>query len=85
MAVRFTQHAREKFEIFARHKFVITEAQVIDAIEAPDKVETDRDPPVAQKGIDDKHVLRVAFRMEGDDKVVITFYPGRRQRYEDQL
>lgn len=82
MAVRFTQHAREKFEILARHKFVVTEAQVINTVNAPDKVETDQDPPVAQKGFDAKHVLRVVFRIEGDDKVIITFYPGRRQRYE---
>ncbi len=83
MAVRFTQHAREKFEILARHSFAVTEAQVIEAVIAPDRIETDRDPPVAQKGFDEQHVLRVVFRVEGDNKVVITFYPGRRQRYED--
>ena len=47
MAVRFTQHAREKFEILARHSFAVTEAQVIEAVLAPDRIETDRDPPVA--------------------------------------
>ncbi len=83
MAVRFTQHARDKFEILARHKFEVTEAQVIEALTSPDKIETEREPPVAQKAFDEKRVLRVVFRIEGDDKVVITFYPGRRQRYED--
>jgi hypothetical protein len=83
MPVRFTQHAREKFEILARHNFVVTEAQVVEALTSPDKVDTDREPMVAQKVFDEKHVLRVVFRVEGDDKVIITFYPGRRQRYED--
>ena len=85
MAIRFTQHAREKFEIFARHKFTVTEAQVIETLNSPDRIEIDRDPPVAQRSLDEDHVLRVVFRAEGDDKVVITFYPGRRQRYENQL
>ncbi|MBI3363163.1 MAG: DUF4258 domain-containing protein [Chloroflexi bacterium] len=83
MAIRFSRHAREKFEILARHKFVVTEAQVIDTLNSPDKVETDRDPPVAQKTFDERHVLRVVFRVEGEDKVVVTFYPVRRQRYEN--
>ena len=31
------------------------------------------------------HVLRVVYRMEGDTPVVITFYPGRRERYESGI
>jgi len=79
MAIRFTRHAREKFETLARHKFAVTEAQMIDTLNSPDKIETGRNPQVAQKGFDEEHVLRVVFRVEGDDKVVITFYPGRRR------
>jgi hypothetical protein len=82
MGIRFTRHAREKFAILARHNFVVSEAQVIETLNSPDRVETDRDPPVAQKGLDAEHVLRVAFRVEGGDQVVITFYPGRRRQYE---
>jgi len=83
MAVRFTRHAREKFDILAEHKFVVTEAQIIDTVNSPDIVETDRDLSIAQKGFDEKHVLRVVFRVENDDKVIITFYPGRRRQYEN--
>lgn len=82
MAIRFTRHAREKFAVLARHGFVVTEAQVVEALTLPDRVDTDRDPPVAQRGLDDTHVLRVVFRAEGDDRVVVTFYPGRRRQYE---
>jgi hypothetical protein len=82
MAVRFTRHAREKFEILARHRFVVTEAQVVETLNSPDRVEVDRVSLVAQKGFGEEHVLHVVYRVEGDDQVVITFYPGRKQRYE---
>lgn len=83
MAVRFTQHALDKFVLLARHNFKVSEAQIIEALTAPDKLETERDPLIAQKVLDDKHVIRVVYRIEDVDTVVITFYPGRRQRYED--
>lgn len=83
VAIRFTKHAREKFEILARHGVSVTEAQVIETLTAPDRLEKDQQPAVAQKALDDQHVLRVVFRSEGDDMIVVTFYPGRRQRYEN--
>jgi hypothetical protein len=83
MAIRFTQHARDKFELLKRHRFTVTEEQVISTLSALDKIDRDHEPPVAQKAITNSHVLRVIFRVEGEDMVIITFYPGRRQRYED--
>jgi hypothetical protein len=83
MAIKFTNHARNKFAVLARHGFNITEEDVIDVLTNPDKIEDQRQPPIAQKVISDRHVLRVVFRTEGDDEVVITFYPGRRRQYED--
>jgi hypothetical protein len=83
VAVRFTKHAREKFEILARHGVHVTEAQVIETLTAPDRIESERQPAVAQKTLSERYVLRVVFRIEGEDVVVVTFYPGRRGRYED--
>ena len=83
MTIRFTKHARQKFAVLARHNFVVTEAEVIDVVTTPDKIETDRYPPIAQKAISERHVLRVVFRREGEDTVIITFYPGRKRQYED--
>jgi hypothetical protein len=40
---------------------------------------------IAQRRINERHVLRVIYRQEGEDLVVITFYPGRRERYEAEL
>ncbi len=83
MGIKFTKHAEEKFETLARHKFIVTKAQVIETLASPDKVESETDPPIAQKGLNETHVLRVVYRVEGNDKIVITFYPGRKKRYED--
>jgi hypothetical protein len=82
MAIRFTHHARWKFAMLARHGFSVTEEQVIQTLQTPDRLEMDRVPYIAQRVLNDRHVLRVVFRKEGDDDVVITFYPGRRDRYE---
>lgn len=83
MGIRFMNHAREKFAILSRHDFHLTEADVIETLTDLDQIEIDRYPPIAQKVISDRHVLRVVFRREDGDMVVITFYPGRRRQYED--
>ena len=58
-------------------------AQVERAVADPDKLIPQVGKLVAQTRISDTHVLRVVYREEGDERVVITFYPGRRTRYED--
>lgn len=83
MAIRYTQHARYKFDVLARHGFPVTEQQVTEALMRPDEVIPQSESKyIAQKRIGESHVLRVIYRREGEDLVVITFYPGRRERYE---
>jgi hypothetical protein len=53
------------------------------AVADPDKLIPQVGNLIAQARISDTHVLRVVYREEGDERVVITFYPGRRSRYED--
>lgn len=38
---------------------------------------------IAQGPLDATRVLRVVYRIEYDTMVVITFYPGKRSRYEE--
>jgi hypothetical protein len=83
--IRFTRHAREKFDILARHGFPITEEQVRDTLLSPDCTEGHQWEQIAQKRITDTHGLRVVYRLEREEIVVITFYPGRRKRYEDNI
>jgi uncharacterized DUF497 family protein len=87
MNIIYTKHAKAKFEILERHGFTVTEAQVADALLNPNRVITEEGEKrvIAQKRISDTHLLRVIYRQEGEDLVVITFYPGRRARYENPL
>ena len=79
----FTRHAHAKFSLLTKHGFEITRNQVEETVSNPDRVFPQRgDRFIAQKVITDRHVLRVVFREEGDTRVIITFYPGRRDRYE---
>lgn len=84
--IRFTPHAKMKFEILKRHNFPVLEEQVEETILMPDKVETTRKGRrIAQKRISNRHVLRVIYQERDEWIEVVTFYPGRRQRYEDKL
>lgn len=83
--IRFSQHALEKFDLLAAHGFVIDQSVVIDAVVLPDFVVLDQHPPIAQKAISPHTVLRVVFVENEDEYFIITFYPGKRKRYEDNL
>jgi len=61
----------------------VTPGQVADTVLNPEKVIAQPGGRfIAQKRITERHVLRVVYREEGETRVVITFYPGRRERYE---
>jgi len=79
-------HAEEKFEILRRHGFVLTKKQVRETLQKPDRIEEGfRGRKVAQRRISKKHVLRVIY-VEGQNEIaVVTFYPGRRSRYESSV
>lgn len=40
---------------------------------------------IAQEVLDEEHLLRVIYEDKGKEIVIITFYPARRERYEDQI
>lgn len=81
--IHFTKHAEEKFKILREHKFEVSKGQVIGTVESPDLIDRSRLPLlIAQKRISDTHVLRVVYKEENSDKIIITFYPGRTKQYE---
>ena len=58
----FSRHAKEKFKVLARHGLSISESEVKEAITEPDSVETGKKSRfIAQKAIDERHVLRVIY------------------------
>jgi hypothetical protein len=86
MSVTFTSHAKQKFYILMRHSCTITEEEVKRTVEEPDSLkEGRRGRMIAQRVVDREHLLRVIYEKRGADIVIITFYPARRVRYENQL
>ena len=79
-------HAEEKFEILRRHGFVVSKKQVRETLRKPEKIEEGfRGRKIAQRKISETHVLRVVY-VEGQKEIgVVTFYPGRRSRYESSV
>jgi hypothetical protein len=80
----YTRHAQEKFAILARYGFEVKPEQVEDTVTSPERVIPQAGGKfIAQKGITEQHLLRVVFSEEGQTYVIITFYPGRKDRYEN--
>jgi len=83
--IHFTKHAREKFDILKKHEFEVSREQVIETINNPELIDRSRYPLlIAQKQININHVLRVVYKKENSNKIIITFYPGRVKQYEQR-
>jgi len=85
MRIRFTAHAQQKFEVLRQHNVNVSRKLVIQTLENPKVIDHSRLPLlIAQGELDEKRVLRIVYRTEGEVIVVITFYPGRKSQYETQ-
>ena len=81
--VRLTEYARLKFRFFREHGVSLTVARVVEAVRQPEHIaRAQRGRWVAQRGLDERHVLRVIYEEVGRERIVVTFYPARRSRYE---
>lgn len=87
MTIVFSPHAEDKLQLFRERGFPISKEQILDCVKNPDKIAAGcRGRLVAQKGFDSSHVLRVVYaEREAGIKRVITFYPGKRERYENKI
>ncbi len=86
MKIRFTKHALEKLKAYEGGEIKISAADLIQTITTPNLVDTISRVPkyIAQKHLDTTHVLRVVYAVEierGEIRI-ITFYPGRKSKYE---
>jgi hypothetical protein len=79
--VRFTKHAREKFEVVKHYGFEIDEEEVVKTIQDPARVDKKGTQYLAIRAINAKYALRVVYEERKDYLLVITFYPVRRKRY----
>ena len=81
--VEFTDHAMRKFEILKRLGFSVSMRQVVGVVESPERVDVGwKGRFIASARLNREHVLRVVYEKVGDRKLVVTFYPARRRRYE---
>ena len=86
MKIEFTFHAKQKIEILKRHGVNLTLKQIEDVVAEPENVlKSNRNRFIAQKSLDNEHILRVVFVRENGDVRIITFYPAKRERYESKL
>ncbi|MBI4547358.1 MAG: DUF4258 domain-containing protein [Ignavibacteriae bacterium] len=82
--IRFGKHAEAKFDILREHGVILNKRIVKSALLSPERVDEGyAGRRVAQAILDDEHVLRVVFEESDVELKIITFYPGRRERYED--
>ena len=81
--VDFTDHAKRKFEILKRLGFSVSMRRVVGVVESPERVDVGwKGRFIASARLNREYVLRVVYEKVGDRKVVVTFYPARRRRYE---
>jgi len=81
--VEFTDHAVRKFEILKRLGLSVSMRQVVRVVENPERVDVGwKGRFIASAKLNREHVLRVVYEKVGDRKLVVTFYPVRRKRYE---
>ena len=82
--VVYGDHASEKFALLRRHGFMVSRRQVTEAVQRPEKIEAGyKGRKVAQCSITERHVLRVIYEDGPEEMRIVTFYPGRKSRYED--
>jgi hypothetical protein len=79
--IKFSKHAREKFEVLKRYGFEISEGEVIGTIRSPARVDKRGTQHLAIRAIDEQYALRVVYEERKGHLLVITFYPVRRERY----
>jgi hypothetical protein len=82
LEVRLTRHAAEKLRLLSNHSLKIRRELVEQSALEPERViEGFGGRSIAEKRLDEEHVLRVVFVKEENQIRVITLYPARRGRY----
>jgi len=82
-SITFSEHAHLKLEILRAHGILLNVELIQDVVSNPEKVEEGyKGRIIAQKGLDPDHVLRVVYEKHAEEIVIVTFYPGKRERYD---
>ena len=79
--IRFTRHAKAKFDLLRHYGFDLEERSVSETIRNPTHLEQRGEQCFAVRVIDERCALRVVYEKRKGYLLVITFYPVRRERY----
>ncbi len=73
----------DKIPLLERKGFRITLHQIRKTVNDPDYIDGESDAPniIASKDIDNKHILRVVYKVESAIIKIITVYPAKKGRY----
>jgi hypothetical protein len=80
--IRWSEHAQLKLDILNQRSIKISAELIAEIIQNPNIQIEEEDKKIAQSPITDDLVLRVVYREFSAFILIITFYPGRRSRYE---
>ena len=81
--IKFSEHSKLKIDILNKHGITVYEELVEKIIRQPSKIETGyKNRQVVQGNLDQEHVLRIIYEENLNEILVITLYPGRKDRYE---
>ena len=81
--IELSKHLLQKIRIMKSHSFEVSPEMIKDTIRFPDEIEQGyKGRVIAQKILDDKHVIRVVYEKHDEKILVVTVYPGKRSRYE---
>lgn len=84
MKIIFSSHAlRDKFPLLRKHGFNLTRKDIKTIVKNPDHLDETSDYPkiIASKDFDERHILRVVYKLEDGIIKIITFYPAEKGRY----
>jgi len=81
--IKFSEHSKLKIDILKKHGVIINKELIEEIINKPSKTEVGyKSRKIAQGSLDAEHVLRIIYEEINDEVLIITLYPGRKDRYE---
>lgn len=85
--IDFSDHSLLKIEILKAHGVDLSKQLIEDVIRSPDRIDRGhKGRSIAQRRLDEEHVIRIVYETGMEKIRVVTVYPGRRLRYEkDQI
>lgn len=81
MKIKFTKHAEKKFSDLKIFGIIVTKSKIAETIKNPKYNSFDNGNSIVASDFDQRHNLRVVYKEEKSDIIVITFYIYRKGRH----